>query len=601
MKSSSENEITKPAKDTPEADQDIEFTGQAFDLTGDSDYEKLMEHYQKGEKELSLMVLNTLEKRYPAHPELLRIKDDLQFKSSVRDLTAKFEKGEKREKRKGTVNLAIFAVVGTILVMVVFFLTARFLLPKTVAEVVDQNAAQLTSLQGQAEGLLNRGRPGPAVEIIETMREINPNWEALPGLTERVETLLDLEARYNQALALVAEGNRAEALAIFQSIEAQQPGLWDVRQQIDNLDDSVQVNALLEEGANAFSSGDWTAVITTYEGAMALDPGLNEPRVTEQLLEAYLNEIARILGDESASIEAIQTAEAYYRSAAGMLSQGGSGFAGQRARLTDLEDLLQERKNIRLARDIFSDPNQNINSVSNAVSYLRRAAGVNPENEALALAVQNAESYQTGFSLFAAMDWVPALEALNAILESESEFLKPHARVLLYESYIGYGKSLAGAGDIEAALVALEGAEDLAWGDRGNLMKLLQVQLLIGDLNWGAGNFEAAFAAYQDAMENIDGMTRLDPHPEIQRDYIEALSFAEAGLFDNAYENFQQVRDNINVIYTFSEVTVENGSTLAFIANNNGSTIYAVNQANDLPEDVVVTFSGTLQVPSIEN
>jgi tetratricopeptide (TPR) repeat protein len=173
--------------------------------------------------------------------------------------------------------------------------------------------------------------------------------------------------------------------------------------------------------------------------------------------------------------------------------------------------------------------------------------------------------------------------------------------VLLYETYIGYGKSMAGAGDIEAALGALEGAEDLAWADRANLMKLFQVQLLIGDINWGAGNFEAAFAAYQDAMENIDGMTRLDPYPETQRGYVEALSFAEAGLYDNAYENFQEVRDNINVIYTFSEVAIENGSTLAFAASNNGSTIHAVNHANDLPDDVVVNFSGTLQVPSIEN
>ncbi len=600
MKPSSENEITKPVRDMPEGDQDIEITGQAFDLTGDSDYEKLMEHYQKGEKDLSLMVLNTLEKRYPQHPALLRIKEDLQLKSSVRDLTAKFEKGEKREKRKGTLNLAIFAIVGTILVMLAFYLTSRFLITRTVEEVVDQNVGQLTSLQGQVESLLNRGRPGPAAEIIETMREINPNWGALPELTERVETLLDLEARYNQALALVAAGNRAEALAIFQSIEEQQPGLWDVRRQIDTLDDSVQVNTLLEEGANAFASGDWGTVISAYESAMALDPSIGDPRVTEQLLGAYLNDIERILQDQNASIEDIETAEAYYRKAAGMLPQGG-GFASQRARLDELDDLLQERKYARMARDIYSDPNQNLSTVGSAVSYLKRAAAINPENDALNLAVQNAESYQTGFSHFAALDWAPAIEAFNAILASESEFLKPHARVLLYEAYFGYGKSLAGAGDPEGALTALEGAEDLAWAERGNLMKLFQVQLLIGDINWGAGNFEAAFAAYQDALENIDGMTRLEAAPDTQRNYVEALSFAEAGLYDNAYENFQQVRDTINVIYTFSAVTVENGSTLAFFANNNGSTIHAVNQANDLPEDVVVTFSGTLQVPSIEN
>jgi len=401
-----------------------------------------------------------------------------------------------------------------------------------VAEVVDQNAAQLTSLQGQAEGLLNRGRPGPAAEIIERMREINPNWDALPGLTERAETLLDLEDRYNHALGLVARREKVEALAIFQSIEEQQPGLWDVRRQIESLDDSVQVNALLEEGANAFAAGGWAGVITAYESAMALDPGIDDPKVTEQLLEAYLSEIERILQDQNAPIEDIDTTEVYYRKAASMLPQEG-GFASQRARLEELDDLIQERKYTRMARDIYSDPNQTLNTVGSAVSYLKRAAGINPEDEALALAVQNAERYQTGFSHFAAMDWVPAIEAFNVILASESEFLKPHARVLLYEAYIGYGKSLAAGADIEAGLTALEGAEDLAWADRGNLMKLFQVQLLIGDINWSAGNFEAAFAAYQDAMENIDGMTRLEQHPDVQRDYVEALSFAENALFDN--------------------------------------------------------------------
>ena len=147
----------------------------------------------------------------------------------------------------------------------------------------------------------------------------------------------------------------------------------------------------------------------------------------------------------------------------------------------------------------------------------------------------------------------------------------------------------------------MEEAESLAFGDADNLLKLFQVRVLIGDVFWQSGEPASAFSAYQTAFENIDINRRLEEFPETQRDYVEAINFAQNELFENAYENIQAVFDNIDVIYTYAEVTVSNGASLVFIANNNNSTIDAINQANDLPNDVVVTFGGTLQVPIIEN
>jgi tetratricopeptide (TPR) repeat protein len=570
------------------------------DLTSDPDYNKLNEHFQRGEKDLAMMVLNTLEKRYPDHPELMKIKDELQLKSSVKDLTKRIEKGERRERRREFINLALFAVVGTIVAMAAFYFTSQFLVRGTLEEQVDQNVEQLTSLQSQVEQLLDRGRPQPAVEIIETMRSINPDWEALPELTSRAETLLQLEEDYNQALALAEQGQNADALALFQSIEATQPGLWDVRSQIAAMEVKGQVNTYLEQGGAAFQAGDWAGVISAYESALELDPSIDDPKVKEQLIQAYLNQISVVAGDQNASLEAIEGAEANYRRAVALIPQGGE-FSAQREQLEALNDQIKELKYIRMARDIFADPFQTVSLIDSAVSYLRQAANLNPKNTGLQSDLQNAQLYRDGFQSFTAMNWEPAIQNFNQILSSESGFLQDHARVLLYESYYGLGRQYASSGQYGDALTALESAETFAMANPNNLMQLFQVQILIGDVFWQSGDPDAAFSVYQNAFENIEINRRLEGFPEIQRNYVEAINFAQNELFDNAYENIQSVFNNIDAIYTFSEVTVTNGASLVFVANNNTSTIHAINQANGLPNDVVVTFSGTLQVPRIEN
>ena len=587
---------TKPVDETGElspADSHVS-------LTDDPDYTKLNEHFQRGEKDLAMMVLNTLEKRYPDHPELLKIKDELQLKSSVRDLTTKIEKGEKREHRREFLNLAIFAVVGTIVVMIVFYLTSQFLVRGTLEDQVDQNAQQLNALQSQVEQLLDRGRPQPAVEIIETMRGINPDWDALPELTARAETLLGLEEDYDRAIALAAEGNNSEALALFQSIEETQPGLWDVRSQIAAMEAKGQVSTFLEQGSAAFQAGDWAGVISAYESALELDPSIDDPRVKEQLIQAYINQISTVAGDPNASLEVIEGAEANYRRAVALIPQGGD-FSAQRGQLDDLNDQIKELKFIRMARDIFADPLQTVNMVNSAVSYLRQAANLNPRNAGLQADLQNAQLYRDGFQSFTAMNWDPAIQNFNQILSSESGFLQDHARVLLYESYYGLGRQYTSTGQYGDALIALESAETFATTNSSNLMKLFQVRLLIGDVYWQSGDPDAAFSVYQNAFENIEINRRLEGFPEIQRNYVEAINFAQNQLFDNAYENIQTVFSNIDALYTYSEVTVTNGASLVFVANNNNSTINAINQANGLPYDVVVSFGGTLQVPKIEN
>ena len=587
---------TKPVKEINEAySQDLDGA-----LPHDQDYEKLNEHLQKGEKDLALMVLNTLEKRYPAHPELQKIKEELQLKTSVRNLTERIEKGEKQKSRREFLNLALFAVIGTIIAMAAFYLTSQFLLQGTLEDQEGLTANQMTSLQTQVEQLLNRGRPQPAVEILETMRGIDPDWEDLPELTSRTETLLQLEEDYNQALALAEQGETADALALFQSIEATQPGLWDVRSQIASMEGKVLTNTLIEQGQTAFQLGDWPGVISAYESALDLDPSMNDLRIKEQLIQAYLNQISVMVEDQNASLETIETAEGYYQRAVSLIPQGGN-FSAQQVQLEELNDEIKELKYIQTARSIFADPYQTLGMIGSAVNYLRQAVNLNPRNSALQGDLQNAQLYRDGFQSFTAMNWESAIQNFNQILSSESGFLQDHARVLLYESYYGLGRQYASTGQYGEAITSLESAEDLAITNPNNLMKLFQVQILIGDVFWQSGDPAAAFSIYQSAFENIEINRRLEGFPEIQQNYNEAINFAQNELFENAYENIQTVFINIDVIYTFSEVTVTNGASLAFVANNNYSTIDAINQANGLPYDVVVTFGGTLQVPKIEN
>ena len=599
MTTSSDPKSKKHKDNAPDVNERTDRIANPIDLSSDPDYIKLLEYYQHAEFTKCKEELNKLEKRFPEHPGLLKFKDDLQMKLSLQNMSISIKKEDKFKKKKVILNMGSFAIIGILIVMIVFVFSYYYLNDNFAVKQLEDETALLTSLNYQAEQLLLAGQPQPAAEIIEGIKTINPEFENLSELISRTDDLLQLEANYQTALDLFTENKNDEALVIFNEIEAEDPGLWDVSQQIASIETSFQIAKYMEEGNAAYQVEKWDQVISAYENALILDPELDDPLMYEQLLRGYLNRIISMLENENTSIEDIENAEEYYRRAVALAPQS-KAFASERGHLQEASNNLLELKFTQIAKANLEDKNQTMTSVAKAVSYMRKAANSKPENTALNLDLKNAEFYQVAFKNFIEMNWEWVITNLDQISSVGSNYADGNANLLLFEAYYALGKQYYSVGLYLDAINKLEQAEILAWSDSGNLIKLFQVQVLIGDTIGKLNDYENAVSYYQYALNAIQVNKRLTNFPDITKKLAEANILASYLNYEDAFIAFQEVLKSIDVVYSISEIEIGDGVCLALFASENLSTVDAVIEANNLPLSMAINYGRNLKVPMIE-
>ena len=120
--------------------------------------------------------------------------------------------------------------------LVVFVYSYFYFNIKVSAKQLEEESSLLMQLDEQVEHLLLIGKPRDAAEVLHQVRSIDSNYEGLFELESRTYHLLLIEEKYHQAISLIELDNPEEALASFLQIENEWPGLWDVRQLINALE-----------------------------------------------------------------------------------------------------------------------------------------------------------------------------------------------------------------------------------------------------------------------------------------------------------------------------------------------------------------------------
>jgi len=306
-----------------------------------------------------------------------------------------------------------------------------------------------------------------------------------------------------------------------------------------------------------------------------------------------------MLDNKNTSIEDIENAEEYYRRAVAIAPQS-KAFASERENLQKASSNLIELKFTQIAKTSLGDKNQTVTSVAKAVSYMRKAANIQPENTALNLDLKLAEYYQIAFKNIIEMNWEQAITNLNQISSVDSNYANGNASLLLFEAYYALGKQYYSVGLYLDAINKLEQAEILAWNDSGNLIKLFQVQVLLGDTIGKLNDYENAISYYRYALNAIQVNNKLTNFPAIATKLAEANVLAAYGNDEDAFNAFQEVLKGIDIVYSISEIEISDGVCLAFFANENLSTVDAVLETNNLPISMTITYGRKLKVPMIE-
>ncbi len=343
--SHSENEETKRFR----IDKNSPINPVAFDLNRDPMYQQLLVFYQEGQFHKCKLAIDKLFKKYPGHPGLFKFRDELAMKLSVKDLHSKIREEEKTIKRMSTLSLSLMVMIGIIVILVTLFLSLMFFSDSlTSPEPAEPNTipmeVQLDMLYNQADGLLQSGETGQVNRIIEIITEIEPEYQNLTELQARLGTIQNLEIQYQAAINLVDEDRFIDALEIFQGIEAEQPGLWDVNRQIAAIEDSALIEKQLTDGHTAYQDENWALAITAYESLLQVtDNNFDKSIINQRLLNSYLNQVRQILTQDTLTIEEIETAEDHYQKAESLIAENPA-LAGARDQLNELFNILQNVK-----------------------------------------------------------------------------------------------------------------------------------------------------------------------------------------------------------------------------------------------------------------
>ncbi|MGB4595323.1 MAG: hypothetical protein WBI14_05400 [Anaerolineaceae bacterium] len=269
--------------------------------------------------------------------------------------------------------------------------------------------------------------------------------------------------------------------------------------------------------------------------------------------------------------------------------------------LQEVSSNLLELKYTQLAKANLADKDQTVSSIGKAISYMRKALSLNPKNAALQADLTNAEVYQVAFQNFVDMDWVQAVTKLELVVTADKNFAGGKANALLYEAYYALGKQYFNAGIYMDARNYLEQAEILAWSDGNDLLKLFQVQVLLGDSIGKLDDFKNAVSYYQYALNAIQIQNKLGSGTALYNKFSEANMLAANGDYRAAFNTYQELLGEIEFVYTISEIEIGSGVCLALFASENLSTLDAVLKANNLPGNMIISFGRELRVPSIKN
>jgi tetratricopeptide (TPR) repeat protein len=330
-----------------------------------------------------------------------------------------------------------------------------------------------------------------------------------------------------------------------------------------------------------------------------LDSQLDDPQITEQLLQAYLQQIIEMLQLENVSIEEIETAEQYYRKAVALIPQSRT-YANERENLQEVSSNLLQLKYSQTAVDMLADSDQTLVTVKKAVSYLSKAVNITPENQTLQSDLANARLYQAAFQEFLNQNWARVITNLENIVEDDPGFAGDKVMTMLFESYNALGQQYDAAGFYQDAIINYEQAELVVWEDTGNLMRLFQVQLNLGETYGKLEDFENAVSYYLYAFNMLNESSSVDLTP-VASLIAEANNRNVLGDFETAYNSIQTALESVDQIYTMDELAVVDGVCLAFFAADHQSTLDAIIDANNLSNVMVINVGRIILVPTLQN
>lgn len=491
-------------------------------------YRLALQHLQEGQWEAGLTEMEWLVERYPLDHELRSLRQDLLLRARI-DLDERLaHEVEKRGKLK-KFTLVTLAVIVMAASLVWAGRTYSLWLQRQLRGARERVAqeiqvVELSIKQRDAEALLRADRPLEAEELLNEIAAARPD---LPGLGEtmaQLDAALQVESAYQAGMSALERHDWEAAESAFEHVLAQDSAYKDAHLQLEKARSRKALDGELAVAEEAFAAGDWDQAAVRYERILTQD-ALYRPELVEQrLFTSYVNAGRGVLLGRSDSLEALTTAETYFR----------------------------------------------------------RALALRPQDPDIKVERELARLYLSAQADFSSGRWGEVISALEVVHSKDPGYAEGTARQTLFDAYMARGEALRSVGEYETALVNYQKALSLAEQAPDASLKLFEANLKIAESHVANGDFEPAILHFRQAVETGGLQRRALSEPNLGAALQEAEAQAQSGNLGVATDRYRQAIRIAEDTKPTEIHAVEEGEYLTLIASRYGSTVKAIVEANEI-------------------
>mgnify|MGYP001561193718 CR=1 FL=1 len=512
----------------------------------DPQYRVALRRLQEGEWEAGLAALAQLAERYPLDHTLRAVSQEMQLRARI-DQDEREDHWLERRRRTRTLTvrlLSALVVIGLVSWGVRSYSAAAQQQLAVARASLDRQvqAAELNNQFSNAEAFLRAGRPAEARELLDKIAVVDPNFPGLQAAFTKVEAATSLDTQYAEAIALIGQQDWQAALPILKEIESLAPYYKDVSLQIANAEKQILLYDMLNEADTRYTAKAWIEAAAAYESVRALDSAYTTELVEERLFTSYVNSARLALIDKPDSLEALRTAEGYFR----------------------------------------------------------KALALRPQNPEIKTERELAGLYLKAQQDFTAGLWTDVITGLEILYSQDPEYARGTTRQTLYEAYVARGDDAMVKNAYDAALSDYDKALALAEDDKEAVLRLYEANVKSGDAQGAQGNYEAAVQLYSAAVEAGGLRQRAQENPTLETLLNQAEDFAARGNFSLAYNRYRRAIHNPNPVQFSGATTthvVAPGEYLTLIASRYRSTLQAIIAANNISDPNVIAAGQQLVIP----
>ena len=508
-------------------------------------YLSALQHFQTGEWDVGLAELARLVERFPLDHTLRTFSQEMQLRANI-------DRDEREDRRRGgqgkAVRAATWLAAGVLVVGLVTYGAQTY---STLAR--EQVTLALQSLEQQrqvvelaakftnAQALLRGGRSDEALTLLLEVQAAQPDFPGLEASLSQAEGAVSLEGQYAEVLGLIEQQDWNAAQAVLQDILGQDPNYRDVSQRIAQVEKQYLLLDMMAHADEQFGAEDWVASVSAYESVRALDLEFQAELVEDRLFNSYVNSARQALVGQADSLDALRTAEGYYRKALALRPQ---------------------------------DPE------------------VKTERELAGLYLKAQSDFNRG-------QWTDVITALELVILQDSAYANGTARQTLYEAYVARGQAESSGSEYEAALADFQRAIDVLETTEKTSLALLEATLRLSEVQDALANYEASALLYRTVVELSGLREQALEDPPLAAALAQADSDLVEGKFSLALEGYRESLRLANESREPATLThvVQPGEYLTLIAGRYGSTVSAIVEANEIQNPNLIYPAQELIIP----